>query len=511
MGTFLMFLFFSLSKGRVVARICGYKGIEYSSPTLASAIGNLTPAFTFILAVIFRMEKLALRSSSTRTKIMGTVVSISGALTLQTQVMRIYPSEMIVVFLYNLCATIISALVCLMAETSSSAWSLKPDISLVAILYSGVASCFITVVHTWGLHLKGPLYISIFMPLSIGIAAAMGVIFLGDALYLGSVVGAILISIGFYGVTWEKAKGEEEEEMSEDNGFGSLAPSSDNANGKNNQCVLFHLGGRFSAQLCGYKGIEYSSPTLASAMSNLMPAFTFILAVIFRMENLSLRSSITRAKVMGTILSISGALVVVLYKGPTIIPAPSKSPSLSLHFPLGSSKANWIIGGLLLAAEYLLASICYIVQARVMKAYPAELIVVFFINLSATIICTPVCLMADARSSSWRLRPDIALIAIIYSGFLGSTLGSVVHTWGLHVKGPVFVSIFKPLSIAIAAAMGVIFLGDALYLGRYIILSLSLSLSLSSLKHANAHICSSTDTHTEFSRGKNHLPFVSAD
>ncbi|KAB1211740.1 hypothetical protein CJ030_MR6G023245 [Morella rubra] len=38
----------------VVARICGYKGIEYSSPTLASAIGNLTPAFTFILAVIFR-------------------------------------------------------------------------------------------------------------------------------------------------------------------------------------------------------------------------------------------------------------------------------------------------------------------------------------------------------------------------------------------------------------------------------------------------------------------------
>ena len=35
-----------------------------------------------------------------------------------------------------------------------------------------------------------------------------------------------------------------------------------------------------------------------------------------------------------------------------------------------------------------------------------------------------------------------------------------------------YVSIFKPLSIVIAAAMGVIFLGDALYLGRYVILSL---------------------------------------
>lgn len=31
-----------------------YKGIEYSSPTLASAISNLSPAFTFVLAVIFR-------------------------------------------------------------------------------------------------------------------------------------------------------------------------------------------------------------------------------------------------------------------------------------------------------------------------------------------------------------------------------------------------------------------------------------------------------------------------
>jgi len=61
-----------------------------------------------------------------------------------------------------------------------------------------------------------------------------------------------------------------------------------------------------------------------------------------------------------------------------------------------------------------------------------------------------------------------------------SSFGTVAHTWGLHLKGPVYISIFRPLSIAIAAAMGVIFLGDALYLGGYSILSsLSLSLSLS--------------------------------
>ena len=43
-----------------------------------------------------------------------------------------------------------------------------------------------------------------------------------------------------------------------------------------NQCFSF-LG-----QFLGSKGIEYSTPTLASAMSNLTPACTFILAVLLR-------------------------------------------------------------------------------------------------------------------------------------------------------------------------------------------------------------------------------------
>jgi len=127
-----------------------------------------------------------------------------------------------VVFLYNLCATIISAPVCLLAEANTSAWRLRPDITLVAIIYSGFAgSCLSAVVHTWGLHLKGPVYISIFKPLSIVIAAAMGVIFLGDALYLGSVVGATILSVGFYAVIWAKAKEEESSEKC----FGTLGSS----------------------------------------------------------------------------------------------------------------------------------------------------------------------------------------------------------------------------------------------------------------------------------------------
>ncbi|KAJ7974530.1 WAT1-related protein [Quillaja saponaria] len=223
----------------------------------------------------------------------------------------------------------------------------------------------------------------------------------------------------------------------------------------------------FLSTVFGYIGIEYSSPTLASATSNLTPAFTFVLALVFRMETLSLRKSSTQAKMLGTIVSISGALVVVLYKGPTILSTPSLSPSLSLHYPLQSPQTSWILGGLLLAAQYLLLSMWYIVQTHVMKFYSAELVVVFLYNLFGTIIAAPVCLIAETNWSAWRLRPDIALIAIICSGVLCPFI-TVIHTWGLHLKGPVYISIFKPLSIAIAAAMSAIFLGDALHLGSVV-------------------------------------------
>ncbi|KAL1314851.1 WAT1-related protein At4g15540 isoform X3 [Arachis ipaensis] len=170
----------------------------------------------------------------------------------------------------------------------------------------------------------------------------------------------------------------------------------------------------FVAQLSGYKGLEYTSPTLFSALSNLIPAFTFILAVFFRMEKISPKSWSTQAKIVGSLVSILGALIVVLYKGPTLISA-SSSPHQSPHVDFlkdSSPQQNWVLGGFLIAIEFILVPIWYIVQ-----------------------------------------------------GFFCTGLSSLVHTWGIHIKGPVYVSSFKPVSIGIAAAFSAIFLGDALYLG----------------------------------------------
>ncbi|XP_050382725.1 WAT1-related protein At4g15540-like [Argentina anserina] len=208
-------------------------------------------------------------------------------------------------------------------------------------------------------------------------------------------------------------------------------------------------------KLCLCKGIEYSSPALASSISNLTPAFVFILAVIFRMEMLNSRSSSSRAKVMGTLLSISGALVVVLYKGPTMLST--------------TAEKNWVKGGLILGLGYLLFSPGSILQANIMKTTNTnELVLAFLNNLCGTIISVPLCLLEEKESSAWIVRPGIPLLAILYSGAFGSSLNVLVHIWGVNVKGPVYVSSFKPLSIPIAAASGVIFLGDDLHLGSVV-------------------------------------------
>ncbi|CAL0313544.1 unnamed protein product [Lupinus luteus] len=42
-----------------------------------------------------------------------------------------------------------------------------------------------------------------------------------------------------------------------------------------------------SSQMLGYAGIKYSSPTLSSTISNLVPVFTFILAVLCRVATIT--------------------------------------------------------------------------------------------------------------------------------------------------------------------------------------------------------------------------------
>ncbi|KAL1357088.1 hypothetical protein AAHE18_05G231800 [Arachis hypogaea] len=193
---------------------------------------------------------------------------------------------------------------------------------------------------------------------------------------------------------------------------------------------------RSSSQILGYAGISYSSPTLASSIGNLVPAFTFLLAVFFRMEKIDVKSRTSQAK------------------------QPINLPR--------AVDTNWVLAGILLTADYLLFSIWYILQVDVLKDYPDELSMLFFYNVTSTIISTIVGSILEPNASAWKIRLDISLVSILCSGLLGKFLSNAIYAWVMHIKGPVFVTAFKPLSIVISVAMGVMFLGDTLYIGSII-------------------------------------------
>ncbi|XP_057950123.1 WAT1-related protein At3g28050-like isoform X1 [Malania oleifera] len=213
-------------------------------------------------------------------------------------------------------------------------------------------------------------------------------------------------------------------------------------------------------------GIRYSSPTLASAMTNLVPAFTFLLAVVSRMEKLDLRIQSSQAKTLGTIVSITGALAVSLYRGPPVAIFPPSSNCLHEH--LVSSPSNWVIGGIFLAAGCFLLSLSYIVKTWVIRDYPEELMVIVIRCIFVVIQSALVALFAEKDPTAWRLRPGVELISIGYSAIFSTILRSVVHMWACRKKGPVYAAMFKPLRMVLATVAGIIFLGDTLHLGSLV-------------------------------------------
>ncbi|CAI0455866.1 unnamed protein product [Linum tenue] len=223
-----------------------------------------------------------------------------------------------------------------------------------------------------------------------------------------------------------------------------------------------------SSRLTGFTGLYYSSPTLSSAIGNLCPALTFILAVMFGMEKVVMGTRSSQAKILGTTVSIAGAFVITLYQGPPICITRSGS----------SSAQNWVLGGSLITLQYALVTLwaflmsiynflLFIVwQTQIMRDYPSELTVIFIYNTFVSIIGAVVALIAEGTSSgAWIMSSNTALASVICTGLFGSCLNNAAEAWVLPIKGPVFANMFTPFGMVIAVAMGVALLGDTLHLG----------------------------------------------
>ncbi|XP_042756087.1 WAT1-related protein At5g40230 isoform X3 [Lactuca sativa] len=147
----------------------------------------------------------------------------------------------------------------------------------------------------------------------------------------------------------------------------------------------------------------------------------------FRMEAFDL-SLTTQAKFIGTVVSIAGAIIITLYKGPSILSSSLKS-EISQHLLVKPS--DWVLGGIFIAITSILSSMCFIGQATVLKKYPAEVIVMFSYCIVYTILSALASFIVGDDLNSYSLRPKKRLLFVLYSGIFGSAFQFTVQAWCL--------------------------------------------------------------------------------
>ncbi|TXG52965.1 hypothetical protein EZV62_022134 [Acer yangbiense] len=189
-----------------------------------------------------------------------------------------------------------------------------------------------------------------------------------------------------------------------------------------------------------FLGMKYTSATFASATVNVLPAITFIMAVIFRLESVNVKKIHSLAKVIGTAITISGAMLMTLYKGPVINFIKSgggSHPGTSSE----SSSDNWFAGTLMLLAGICAWSGFFILQSFTLKKYPAELSLSSLICLTGVVEGSIVSLIMERDMSAWKIGFDSKLLAVTYSvrsGLLwncilcSSIFGAIIIVFGLY-------------------------------------------------------------------------------
>ncbi|CAH2033960.1 unnamed protein product [Thlaspi arvense] len=244
-----------------------FESMALTSATYITAVLNLLPAITFIVGISVRLERLEFGTAAGKAKVFGTIMGMGGAMLftfykgfsidflqsnihllprnsihlalpasdhrvlgaflalagcfsyaiwiiIQAKMSETVPCHYTSTGLMSVMSFFQSTIYALCVERDWSQWKLGWNIRLWTAAYSGTMGALVVTLMAICSRLKGPLFVSAFAPLMLIIVALASVLFLDEKLYLGSLLGAMLIVCGLYVVLWGKNK-EMKKRMSE--------------------------------------------------------------------------------------------------------------------------------------------------------------------------------------------------------------------------------------------------------------------------------------------------------
>ncbi|XP_009409945.2 WAT1-related protein At3g30340-like [Musa acuminata AAA Group] len=248
-----VYLFFSAMLGAALTQYLFYLGMQYTSATFACAFLNIAPVFTFLISLAMRIESLNLKtkagiakamgtslclvgvvvltfyrgvgfndhvshrspadgmSYTSRKRVMGSVALLAGCccwsawFPLQSRVSKKYPALYSCTALIFFLAFLQAAALSLATQRGLSMWLLRKKLEIATVLFSGgVGSGLGFLAMSWCVAQRGPVFTAAFTPLVQVIVAGIDFSVLHEPIYLGSVLGSVLVVAGLYSLLWGK-------------------------------------------------------------------------------------------------------------------------------------------------------------------------------------------------------------------------------------------------------------------------------------------------------------------
>ncbi|RDY01181.1 WAT1-related protein, partial [Mucuna pruriens] len=182
---------------------------------------------------------------------------------------------------------------------------------------------------------------------------------------------------------------------------------------------------------------------------------------LFGLEVVDVKKPRGLAKVFGTVLSLIGALIMTLYKGYTI----QSLRGAPFHIRGNLVHNNWIKGSILCVASCISWSLWYIMQAIIVKKYPAQLSLTAWINCMGAAQSAAFTVLVQHKPTAWFITSTVELCCILYAGVLCGGLVIFSQFWTAEQKGPVFVTMFNPLGTVLVAILAYFVFGEQLHIG----------------------------------------------
>uniref|UniRef100_A0A0D9WZN8 WAT1-related protein n=1 Tax=Leersia perrieri TaxID=77586 RepID=A0A0D9WZN8_9ORYZ len=227
----------------------------------------------------------------------------------------------------------------------------------------------------------------------------------------------------------------------------------------------------YGVTACGFLfnvGLNYASATSSSALYNVQPVVTFILAVVFGMESMKLKKLHGNVKAAGILFCITGVIVLAFYQGPMF-----KSFNHHRLFQKGNidssagnthSKMQWVFGIFLMTLSNVLAGLWTVLLGPLIDETSKLMNTTLQISWAAAQAFV-VAFAAERDFSKWKLGWNVELATIVYSGVIVTALSYYMQMWTITKRGPVFLAMSMPLTFIFTIIISSFILGDATSLG----------------------------------------------